>query len=94
MVKAVGYAPSTIHRLWRAFGLQPHRALVLCVDEKSQLQAPDRIQPLLPMRPGQVEWRSHDYACHGITPILSGVAPVTKRSGKTHIVVMRYAAQF
>ena len=81
MARAVGYAPSTIHRIWRAFGLQPHRsesfklsndplfvekvrdivglylappdrALVLCVDEKSQIQALDRTQPLLPMRPG------------------------------------------
>ena len=81
MARQVGYAPSTIHRIWRAFGLQPHRsdtfklsgdplfvekvrdivglyltppdrALVLCVDEKSQIQALDRTQPLLPMRPG------------------------------------------
>ena len=81
-----------IHRIWRAFGLQPiiarrpsscerslaaavekvrdivglylappDRALVLCVDEKSQIQALDRSQPLLPMRPGQAERRSHDY---------------------------------
>ena len=84
MAEAVGYAPSTIHRIWKAFGLQPHRsetfklstdpffvekvrdivglylappdrALVLCVDEKSQIQALDRTQPLLPMRPGQAE---------------------------------------
>lgn len=89
MAKAVGYALSTIHRIWRAFGLQPHRtetfklsndplfvekvrdivglymspperALVLCVDEKSQIQiqALDRTQPSLPMRPGQVERRT------------------------------------
>ena len=43
----------------------PDRALVLCVDEKSQIQALDRTQPLLPMRPGQVERRTHDYARHG-----------------------------
>ena len=84
MARASGHAPSTIHRIWRAFGLQPHRsetfklssdpffvekvrdivglylappdrALVLCVDEKSQIQALDRSQPLLPMRPGQAE---------------------------------------
>ena len=89
MARASGHAPSTIHRIWRAFGLQPHRsetfklssdpffvekvrdivglylappdrALVLCVDEKSQIQALDRSQPLLPMRPGQAERRSHD----------------------------------
>ena len=78
MARASGHAPSTIHRIWRAFGLQPHRsetfklssdpffvekvrdivglylappdrALVLCVDEKSQIQALDRSQPLLPI---------------------------------------------
>jgi transposase len=93
MVKAAGFAPSTIHRIWKAFNLQPHRtetfklstnplfvekvrdivglylspperALILCVDEKSQIQALDRSQPLLPMRPGmrpgQIERRTHD----------------------------------
>ena len=44
----------------------PDRALVLCVDEKSQIQALDRTRPLLPMRPGQVERRTHDYLRHGI----------------------------
>jgi hypothetical protein len=39
----------------------PEQALVLCVDEKSQIQAVDRSQPLLPMRPHQVERRTHDY---------------------------------
>jgi transposase len=39
----------------------PDRALVLCVDEKSQIQALDRTQPILPMRPGQIERRTHDY---------------------------------
>ena len=82
MAKATGVSISTVHRIWRAFSLQPHRsetfklstdplfiakvrdivglyldppehALVLCVDEKSQIQALDRTQPLLPMRPGQ-----------------------------------------
>ena len=96
MARASGYAPSTIHRIWQAFGLQPHRsetfklssdplfvekvrdivglyldpperALVLCVDEKSQIQALDRSRPLLPMRPGQVERRTHDYMRHGTT---------------------------
>jgi hypothetical protein len=94
MARAVGFAPSTIHRIWKAFNLQPHRtktfklsadplfvdkvrdivglylapperALVLCVDEKSQIQALDRCQPLLPMRPGQIERRTHDYTRHG-----------------------------
>ena len=98
MARASGYAPSTIHRIWRAFGLHcriaqrpsschrtqcswrrcaiivglylspPERALVLCVDEKSQIQALDRTQPLLPMRPGQVERRTHDYIRHRDRP--------------------------
>jgi transposase len=81
MAKASGVSRSTVNRIWRAFGLQPHRretfklskdpllidnvrdivglymnppdhAVVLCVDEKSQIQPLDRTQPLLPMRPG------------------------------------------
>jgi transposase len=44
----------------------PDKALVLCVDEKAQIQALDRSQPLLPMRPGQVERRTHDYRRHGL----------------------------
>jgi hypothetical protein len=39
----------------------PDQALVRCVNEKTQIQALDRTQPLLPMRPGQIEWRTHDY---------------------------------
>ncbi len=83
MARATGIA-TTVHRIWGAFGLQPHRvesfklssdpefidkmrdivglyldppdrALVLCIDEKSQIQALDRTQPMLPMRPGQAD---------------------------------------
>jgi transposase len=90
----------TVRRIWRAFGLQPHRgetfklssdplfvekvrdicglylnppdnALVLCVDEKSQIQALERTQPLLPMRPGQCERRTHDYWRHGIASLFA-----------------------
>src|SRR3970282_906258 len=57
----------------------PDRALVLCVDEKSQIQALDRPQPLLPMRPGQVERRSHDYVRHGTTSLF---AALDAKSGK------------
>ena len=93
---------STVSRIWRAFGLQPHRteafklskdplfvekvrdivglylnppdrALVLCADEKSQIQALDRTQPLLPMRPGQVERRTHDYVRHGTTSLFAAL---------------------
>ena len=102
MARASGYAPSTIHRIWQAFGLQPHRsesfklsqdpffvekvrdivglylapperAMVLCIDEKSQIQALDRSQPLLPMRPGQAERRSHDYQRHGTTSLFAAL---------------------
>ncbi len=102
MARSVGHAPSTIHRIWQAFGLQPHRseifklssdpffiekvrdivglymapperALVLCVDEKSQIQALDRTQPLLPMRPGQAERRSHDYVRHGTLSLFAAL---------------------
>jgi transposase len=49
----------------------PEKALVLCVDEKAQIQALDRSQPLLPMRPGQVERRPHDYRRHGTTSLFA-----------------------
>jgi len=106
MARATGYAPSTIHRIWRAFGLQPHRsetfklsadpffvekvrdivglyldpperALVLSVDEKSQIQALDRTQPLLPMRPGRPERRSHDYTRHGTLSLFAALDVAT-----------------
>lgn len=51
----------------------PDRALVLCVDEKSQIQALDRTQPLLPLRPGQVERRTHDYKRHGTTTLFAAL---------------------
>ncbi len=102
MAKASGLSISTVHRIWRAFSLQPHRsetfklsadplfvdkvrdivglylnppdhALVLCVDEKSQIQALDRTQPLLPMRPGQAERRTHDYRRHGTTSLFAAL---------------------
>lgn len=46
---------------------------MLCVDEKSQIQALDRTQPLLPMRPGQVERRTHDYRRHGTTTLFAAL---------------------
>jgi transposase len=51
----------------------PERAIVLCVDEKSQIQALDRSQPLLPMRPGQIERRTHDYVRHGTTSLFAAL---------------------
>src|SRR5436309_11274382 len=51
----------------------PEHAVVLCVDEKAQIQALDRTQPLLPMRPGQIERRTHDYARHGTTSLFAAL---------------------
>jgi transposase len=57
----------------------PDKAMVLCVDEKSQIQALDRSQPLLPMRPGQAERRSHDYKRHGTTSLFAALDLATGR---------------
>ena len=102
MAKATGLSHGTIARIWRAFGLQPHRtktftlspdpllvekvrdvvglylhppdhALVLCVDEKSQIQALDRTQPLLPMQPGQTARHTHTYRRHGTTSLFAAL---------------------
>ena len=63
----------------------PDRALVLCVDEKSQIQALDRSQPVLPMRPGQAERRSHDYHRHGTTSLFAALdAKTGKVLGALH----------
>jgi transposase/transposase-like protein len=63
----------------------PDRALVLCVDEKSQIQALNRTQPLLPMRSGQVERRSHDYVRHGTTSLFAALDVKTgKVIGQCH----------
>jgi len=108
MAKATGLNHMAINRIWRAFGLQPHRtetfklspdplliekvrdivglyvnppehAVVMCVDEKSQIQALDRTQPLLPMRPGQVERRTYDYQRHGTTSLFAALETKTGR---------------
>ena len=57
----------------------PENAVVLCVDEKSQLQALDRTQPMLPLRPGQIERRTHDYKRHGITNLFAALEVATGR---------------
>ena len=114
MARRTGLSKSTINRVWRAFGLQPHRteafklsadplfiekvrdivglyldppdrALVMCVDEKTQIQALDRTRPLLPMRPGQVERRTHDYVRHGTTSLFAALDTKTgKVIGQCH----------
>jgi transposase len=63
----------------------PTRAVVLCVDEKSQIQALDRTQPLLPMVPGVPERRSHDYVRHGTTSLFAALDVATgKVIGELH----------
>lgn len=63
----------------------PERALVLCVDEKSQIQALERTAPLLPMRPGQAERRAHDYLRHGTTTLFAALDTQTgKVIGELH----------
>ena len=57
----------------------PDRALVLCVDEKGQVQALDRTQPLLPLRPGQAERRTHDYVRCGTTSLFAALDAATGR---------------
>jgi transposase len=108
LAKQLGISHMTVARVWRAFGLQPHRseafklspdpffiekvrdivglyldppehAVVLSVDEKSQIQALERTQPLLPMLPGQPERRTFDYRRHGTTTLF---AALDVKSGK------------
>jgi transposase len=66
----------------------PMNSVVFCVDEKSQIQALERTQPLLPLRPGQVERRTHDYARHGTTTLFAALNVVTgevlRRCEKRH----------
>jgi len=102
LAKKLHVSQSTVSRVWRAFGLQPHRAetfklstdplfidkvrdivglylnpptkaMVLCVDEKSQIQALDRTQPILPLAPGLPERRTHDYERHGTTTLFAAL---------------------
>jgi transposase len=102
MAKEVGLTQSAVHRIWRAFGLQPHRqetwklskdplfvdkvrdvvglylnpperAVVLCVDEKSQIQALDRTAPILPMLPGTPERATHDYRRSGTSSLYAAL---------------------
>src|SRR5271156_609580 len=102
MAKTVGISASSVQRIWRAHGLQPHRvrqfklsndpkfvdklrdvvglyvdppthAIVLSVDEKSQIQALDRTQPGLPLKKGRVGTMTHDYKRHGTTTLFAAM---------------------
>lgn len=106
MAKKAGIAADSVSRIWRAFGLKPHRtqsfqlstdpdfvakvrdivglyinpphnALVLSVDEKSQIQALNRTQPVLPMRPGQLERRTPEYHRNGTTSLFAALDVAT-----------------
>jgi transposase len=114
MAKATGMSQTSISLIWRAFGLQPHRAesfslsadpffvdkvkdvvglyidpperaVVLSVDEKSQIQALNRFSPILPMMPGTPERASHDYVRHGTTSLFAALDMATgKVIGSLH----------
>jgi len=102
MAKAAGISVSSVQRIWRAHGLQPHRvrqfklsndpkfvdklrdvvglyvdppthAIVLSVDEKSQIQALDRTQPGLPLKRGRAGTMTHDYKRHGTTTLFAAL---------------------
>ena len=62
----------------------PERAIVLCVDEKSQIQALDRTQPLLPIAPGQAERSTHDYVRHGTTSLFAALNVATGKCYRRH----------
>jgi transposase len=102
MARRAGMSQTAVSRIWRAFGLRPHRAetfklssdpafvekvrdivglylspperaLVLCVDEKPQIQAAQGTAPALPMRPGQAERRTHDWRRHGTLDLFAAL---------------------
>jgi len=102
LARKVGLSHATVHRIWQAHALQPHRsetfkftndpmaeekiadivglylapptnAVVLCLDEKTQIQALERTQPLLPLRPGLPARQTHDYQRNGITSLYAAL---------------------
>jgi transposase len=118
MAKHLGMSQSTVSRVWRAFGLAPHkqdswklskdplfvakvrdvvglylnppeRALVLCVDEKTQIQALNRTAPVFPMLPGSPARASHDYVRHGTSSLY---AALDLASGKVQASTPRWTS--
>jgi transposase len=84
-------APDFVAKVIDVVGLYldpPKNAIVLCVDEKTQVQALDRTQPMLPMRPGQIERHTHDYKRNGTVQLLAALevraGRVTPRIEKRH----------
>ena len=108
LAQRVGLSHTTVHRIWKAHALQPHRvqtfkfstdpraeqkirdvvglylnppthAVVLSLDEKTQIQALDRTQPLLPLRPRSPARQTHDYRRHGLTSLYAALEIVSGR---------------
>jgi len=108
LARRVGLSHSTVHRIWQAHALKPHRlqsfkftrdpkaaekiadvvglyldpptnAVVLCLDEKTQIQALSRTQPLLPLRPGLPARQTHDYKRNGLTSLYAALEVATGR---------------
>lgn len=106
LARDLGLSQTAVSRIWRAFGLKPHRqesfklstdpffvekvrdivglylsppdrAIVLCVDEKTQVQALDRTQPIQPVLPGRPAKASHDYVRHGTTALFAALDVAT-----------------
>jgi transposase len=122
MAAASGLSQTAVSRIWRAFGLKPHRqetfklstdpqfvdkvrdivglylnppdaALVLCVDEKTQVQALDRSAPVLPMMPGTPERITHDYLRAGTTDLFAALEVATGQV-ITKMTAQHRAAEF
>ena len=108
LARRTGVSHTTVHRIWRAHALQPHRvttfkfttdpdaaekiedvvglylhppthAVVLCLDEKTQIQALSRTQPLLPLRPGLPARQTHDYRRNGLTSLYAALEVASGR---------------
>jgi transposase len=108
LAQRAGVSHTTVHRIWKAHALQPHRlttfkfttdsqaaeriedvvglylnpptsAVVLCLDEKTQIQALSRTQPLLPLRPGLPARQTHDYRRNGLTSLFAALEVASGR---------------
>lgn len=82
MARVAGISPASVQRIWAANDIKPHielyldppdKALVLCCDEKSQVQALERTQPGLPLGIGHIRTQSHDYVRHGTVTLFTAL---------------------
>ena len=121
LADVVGVSHTTVHRIWRAHDLQPHRietfkfstdpaaeekihdvvglylhppanAIVLSVDEKTQIQALNRTQPLLPLRPGLPARQTHDYTRNGLTSLYAALDVASGSVTGARKLAVRYAS--